>query len=114
MSLEISCDHPALQALTESNSTMLHHNHSIGAFDLMSHASMLEALIEVENVSQAFPFVRLFFGQPSRYLLEDSVGCCAPHGPGRKKQNKEMLGTCSAPRNAGSFGRGRASDGFRG
>ena len=47
----------------------------IGAFfDQISRASMLGALRDVEGGSQALPFVRLFFWQPSRYLLEDSVG----------------------------------------
>ena len=63
------CIAHALQGLTESNPqyTILTVD-GTGAFDLISRASMLGALRDVEGGSQALPFVRLFYGQPSRYL----------------------------------------------
>ena len=69
------CIAHALQALTESNpQCTIMTVDGIGAFDQISRASMLGALRDVEGGSQALPFVRLFHGQPSRYLWEDSVG----------------------------------------
>ena len=65
------CIAHALQVLTESNpQCTIMTVDGIGAFC----ASMLGALRDVEGGSQALPFVRLFYGQPSRYLWEDSVG----------------------------------------
>ena len=61
------CIAHVLQALTESNPqyTIMTVD-GIDAFDLISRASMLGALRDVEGGSQALPFVR--------YLWEDSVG----------------------------------------
>ena len=46
----------------------------IGAFDLISQKSMLEALITVEGGPDIMPFVRQFYGQPSKYLWESDDG----------------------------------------
>ena len=40
----------------------------IGAFDLISRKSMLEALMRVDGGPAIMPFVRMFYGQPSSYL----------------------------------------------
>ena len=46
----------------------------VGAFDLISRKSMLEALMEMESGSQVLPFVRMFYGSHSTYLWEDEAG----------------------------------------
>ena len=55
-----------LQTLTEDNprTTVLSID-GIGAFDLISRKSMLEALMRVEGGPDIMPFVRQFYGQPS-------------------------------------------------
>ena len=42
-----------------------------GAYDSISRKAMLEALVSMPGGSAVLPFVRLFYGQPSRYLWED-------------------------------------------
>ena len=44
----------------------------IGAFDLVSRGAMLQGLLDVSP--PAVPFVRQFYGTPSRYLWEDAEG----------------------------------------
>ena len=44
----------------------------VGAFDLISRKSMLEALMEMESGSQVLPFVRMFHGSHSTYLWEEA------------------------------------------
>ena len=70
------CIAHALQALTESDPrcTIISAD-GIGAFDLISRSAMLEAMRGLHGGQEALPFVRLFYGQPSRYLWEDSLGC---------------------------------------
>ena len=46
----------------------------IGAFDLISRKSMLEASMTVEGGPDIMPFVRQFYGQPSMYLWESDDG----------------------------------------
>ena len=46
----------------------------VEAYGSISRKAMLEALIEVPGGSVALPFVRFFYGQPSRYLWEDQFG----------------------------------------
>ena len=46
----------------------------IGAFDLISRSAMLEAMRGLHGGQEALPFARLFYGQPSRHLWEDSCG----------------------------------------
>ena len=67
------CIAHALQALCEQdpNATILSVD-GIGAFHLVSRGAMLQGL---HNVSPAsVPFVRQFYGTPSRYLWEDDEG----------------------------------------
>ena len=60
------CNAHILQTLTEDNprTTVLCID-GIGAFDLISRKSMLEALMRVEGCPDIMPFVRQFYGQPS-------------------------------------------------
>ena len=44
------------------------------AYDSISRKAMLEALIAMPGGSEALPFVRSFYGQPSRYLWEGECG----------------------------------------
>ena len=62
------CIAHAVQALTEVDPlcTLISVD-GIGAFDLISRATMLGA-------GQALPFVRLFYGQPSQCLWADDMG----------------------------------------
>ena len=64
-----------LQLLTEENprATVLSIV-GIGAFDLISRKSVLEALMRVEGGPAIMPFVRLFYGQPSSYHWESDDG----------------------------------------
>ena len=67
--------HRALQLQSEENprATVLSID-DIGAFDLISRKSMLEALMRVEGGPAIMPFVRMFYGQPSSYLWEGDDG----------------------------------------
>ena len=69
------CVAHALQALTELDleATIVSID-GVGAYDSISRKAMLEALIELPGGSAALPFVRVFLGQPSRYLWEDESG----------------------------------------
>ena len=64
-----------LQTLTADNprTTVLSID-GIGAFDLISRKSMLEALMTVEGGPDIMPFVRQFYGQPSMCLWESDDG----------------------------------------
>ena len=64
-----------LQLLTDENprSTVLSVD-GIGAFDLISLKSMLEALMTLEGGPEVIPFVRMFFGKPSTYIWENEDG----------------------------------------
>ena len=46
----------------------------LGAYDSNSRKAMLEALIAMPGGPEALPFVRSFYGQPSRYVREDEFG----------------------------------------
>ena len=46
----------------------------VGAYDPISRKNMLEALMAMPGGSEALPFVRSFYGQPSRYVWEDELG----------------------------------------
>ena len=65
----------ALQVLTELDpeATVVSID-GVGAYDSISRKAMLEALFEVPGGSADLPFVRLFYGQPSRYLWGDQFG----------------------------------------
>ena len=67
------CISHVLQGLTELdyNATVLSID-GISAFDLISRGAMLQALRDVSPA--ALPFVRQFYGNPSRYLWEDDEG----------------------------------------
>ena len=43
----------------------------IGAFDLVSRGAMLEGLRTLYGGDAAFPFVKQFYGSPSKYIWED-------------------------------------------
>ena len=64
-----------LQTVTEDNprTTVLSID-GIGAFDLISRKSMLEALMRVQGGPDITPFVRQFYVQPSTYLWESEDG----------------------------------------
>ena len=65
----------ALQVLTEMDpQTTIVSIDGVGAYDSISRKAMLEALVAMPGGSAALPFVRLFYGQPSRYLWEDEDG----------------------------------------
>ena len=69
------CVPHTLQALCEMNpeATVVSVD-GIGAFDLVSRRAMLEGLHAIPGGAEALPFVRMFYGQPSRYLWEDCEG----------------------------------------
>ena len=69
------CIAHAVQPLTDADpsATVLSID-GIGAFDLVSLQSMLEGLRRVEGGDSALPFVSQFYGSPSSYLWEDSLG----------------------------------------
>ena len=46
----------------------------VGAFDHVSRKSMLGSLRRLPRASACLPFVRLFYGQPSKYLWHDDAG----------------------------------------
>ena len=46
----------------------------IGAFDLISRASMLSGVMALPTGSSALPFARQFYGDASSYLWEDESG----------------------------------------
>ena len=60
------CIAHVLQALTELDprATIMSID-GVGAFDLISRKTMLEALMEMESGSQVLPFVRMFYGSHS-------------------------------------------------
>ena len=69
------CVAHALQALTEMDPmTMIVSIDGVGAYDSISRKAMSEALVSMPGGSAVLPFVRLFYGQPSRYLWEDEDG----------------------------------------
>ena len=46
----------------------------IGAFNHIYTGEMLARLNEFPGACEMLPFIRLFYGQPSRYLFEDELG----------------------------------------
>ena len=69
------CVAHALQVLTEMDPmTTIVLIDGVGAYDSVSRKAMLEALVSMPGGSAVLPFVRLFYGQPSRYLWEDEEG----------------------------------------
>ena len=46
----------------------------LGAFNQISQTAMLDGLLNVGHCGAVLPFVRMFYGAPSSYLLEDSAG----------------------------------------
>ena len=69
------CVAHVLQVLTEMDpqATIVSID-GVGAYDSISRKAMLEALMAVPGGSEALPFVRSFYGQPSRYVWEDELG----------------------------------------
>ena len=69
------CIAHAVQALTDVNpeATVLSVD-GIGAFDLISRASMLTALRDLPGCDRALPFVRQFYGRVSKCFWEDDGG----------------------------------------
>ena len=69
------CVAHVLQAVTDLDDSMTVLSIAgVGAFDSISHASMLQALAELAGISKALPFGRLWYGQASSYLWEDDAG----------------------------------------
>ena len=73
LSTRAGCECISLQALCEEDpdATIISID-GIGAFDLVSRGAMLQGLLDVSP--PAVPFVRQFYGTPSRYLWEDAEG----------------------------------------
>ena len=46
----------------------------VGAFDLISRATMMTALRDAPGCDRALPFVLQFYGRPSMYFWEDDLG----------------------------------------
>ena len=46
----------------------------VGAFDLVSRNAMMQGLLGMEGGDQVLPFVRLFYGSPSTFFWEDTMG----------------------------------------
>ena len=69
------CIAHALQGLTELDprATVMSID-GISAYDLISRRAMLQALDDVAGGSAVVPFVSMFYGTPSHYLWEDSLG----------------------------------------
>ena len=72
---QCECIAYAVQALTDADpeATVLSID-GIGAFDLISRASMLTALKGALGCDRALPFVHQFYGRPSSYIWEDEAG----------------------------------------
>ena len=69
------CVAHVLQVLTEIGpQTTIVSIDGVGAYDSISRKAMLEALIAMPGGSEALPFVRSFYGQPSSYVWEDEFG----------------------------------------
>ena len=79
------CIPHTLQALCEMNpEATVTSVDGISAFDLVSRRAMLEGLHSVPG-AKALPFVRMFYGQPSRHLWEDYGGTVhTTHQGGRR------------------------------
>ena len=69
------CIAHAVQALSDADpeATVLSVD-GIGAFDLISRAAMLTALRDAPGCDKALPFVRQFYGRPSKCFWEDDYG----------------------------------------
>ena len=69
------CVSHVLQTLVDQdpNATILSLD-GVGAFDLVSHNAMLQGLFGMEGGDRLFPFVRVFYGDPSTFLWEDNLG----------------------------------------
>ena len=46
----------------------------VGAYDLISRQAMMEGLLGMNSGDQILPFVRMFYGSPSKYVWEDEMG----------------------------------------
>ena len=69
------CVAHVLQVLTEMDpQTTIVSIDGVGAYDSISRKAMLEALMAMPGGSEVLLHVRLFYGQPSRYLWEDESG----------------------------------------
>ena len=64
----------------------------VSAFDLISRGAMMQGLMRVDGGSEAVPFVRMFYGSPSEYLWEDSLGVVhtIPQGEGGEQGDPLM------------------------
>ena len=80
-----------LQALTDldPSATVLSVD-GVGAFDLVSRASMLRGLQGVEGGGSVLPFVRQFHGGPSFFLWDDASGN-THHPAGRRRRTRRSL-----------------------
>ena len=64
----------------------------VSAFDLLSRGAMMQGLMRVDGGSEAVPFVTMFYGSPSEYLWEDSLGVVhtIPQGDGGEQGDPLM------------------------
>ena len=72
---ECECVAHMLQSLTDLNPEVTVTSiDGVGAYDLISRSAMLEGLLRMEGGDQIFPFVRMFYSNPSTCLWEDELG----------------------------------------
>ena len=75
----------------------------MGGFDTTSRQSMLQGLLGVPGANECLPFVRMFYSEPSEYVLNDSGG--VPHivqQAGGGSLNASFARAWPAPSTAGS------------
>ena len=64
-----------LQSMTDLDpDTTITSIDGVGAYDLTSRTAMLEGLLQMDGGDESIPFVRMFYGGPSTYLLEGEMG----------------------------------------
>ena len=77
----------ALQGLTDLDpeATVMSVD-GVGAFDLISRASMMSALRNVPGCDDALPFVLQFYGQPSNFMWGGRDGQGPRHRAGQRRR----------------------------
>ena len=64
----------------------------VGAFDLISRSAMMQGLVDMPDGVNFLPFVRMFYGTPSKFLWEDELGVVnhIPQGEGGEQGDPLM------------------------
>ena len=64
----------------------------VGAFDLISRSAMMQGLVDMPDGVKVLPFVRMFYGTPSKFLWEDELGVVnhIPQGEGGEQGDPLM------------------------